>query len=556
MATKKDENVYKAAAEKFREISDFEDSKVKMETCLEKAEICRKECLYRNALDCMGKNTKSGYEQAIRIFTELGDWENSRENIVVCQNGIDEINRKDAEAQENARIAAEQREIQRKHEAELYEIKEKKRKKVVTIVSVVVACAALIFFGSSALIKNSQYNKAHELMDSGDYNGAIEAFETLDNYKDSTDLINDCRYQAALSYMSAENYDAAITEFEELENSIQDTDLRNECEYQKALALTAEGKYDAARKIYKILGDYKDSAEKITEVGYQSALAMMDAGQYENAISAFKTLNGYKDSASKIEECTNIPKAAKYNKAVDDLNSGNYVDAYETFMSISDYKDSKEKASEIYEQYKSALLKEAAVGSIITFGSYEQDGNTKNGADEIEWIVLEEKDNKLLVISRKILDVAPFNSKWVDSITWEKSTLRKWLNSDFYNSAFTASEKSHIQTVTVTAEKNSKYNTPAGSNTQDKIFLLSISEAETYFGKNRPCGDGSCEMTDWARYKLSYLDHVSKSWWLRTPGQNNQKIAYYIDNTAVASGSDFDFSTTGVRPAMWISLNS
>lgn len=374
--------------------------------------------------------------------------------------------------------------------------------------------------------------------------------------KDSTDLINDCRYQAALSYMSAENYDAAITEFEELENSIQDTDLRNECEYQKALALTAEGKYDAARKIYKILGDYKDSAEKITEVGYQSALAMMDAGQYENAISAFKTLNGYKDSASKIEECTNIPKAAKYNKAVDDLNSGNYVDAYETFMSISDYKDSKEKASEIYEQYKSALLKEAAVGSIITFGSYEQDGNTKNGADEIEWIVLEEKDNKLLVISRKILDVAPFNSKWVDSITWEKSTLRKWLNSDFYNSAFTASEKSHIQTVTVTAEKNSKYNTPAGSNTQDKIFLLSISEAETYFGKNRPCGDGSCEMTDWARYKLSYLDHVSKSWWLRTPGQNNQKIAYYIDNTAVASGSDFDFSTTGVRPAMWISLNS
>lgn len=552
----KDENAYKAAAEKFREISDFEDSKVKMETCLEKAEICRKECLYRNALDCMGKNTKSGYEQAIRIFTELGDWENSRENIVVCQNGIDEINRKDAEAQENARIAAEQREIQRKHEAELYEIKEKKRKKVVTIVSVVVACAALIFFGSSALIKNSQYNKAHELMDSGDYNGAIEAFETLDNYKDSTDLINDCRYQAALSYMSAENYDAAITEFEELENSIQDTDLRNECEYQKALALTAEGKYDAARKIYKILGDYKDSAEKITEVGYQSALAMMDAGQYENAISAFKTLNGYKDSASKIEECTNIPKAAKYNKAVDDLNSGNYVDAYETFMSISDYKDSKEKASEIYEQYKSALLKEAAVGSIITFGSYEQDGNTKNGADEIEWIVLEEKDNKLLVISRKILDVAPFNSKWVDSITWEKSTLRKWLNSDFYNSAFTASEKSHIQTVTVTAEKNSKYNTPAGSNTQDKIFLLSISEAETYFGKNRPCGDGSCEMTDWARYKLSYLDHVSKSWWLRTPGQNNQKIAYYIDNTAVASGSDFDFSTTGVRPAMWISLNS
>lgn len=355
--------------------------------------------------------------------------------------------------------------------------------------------------------------------------------------------------------MSAENYDAAITEFEELENNIQDTDLRNECEYQKALALTAEGKYDAARKIYKILGDYKDSAEKITEVGYQSALAMMDAGQYENAISAFKALNGYKDSAAKIKECTDTPKMAKYNRAVDALNSGNYVDAYETFMSISDYKDSKEKASEIYEQYKSALLKEADVGSIITFGSYEQDGNTKNSADEIEWIVLEKKDNKLLVISGKILDVAPFNSKWVDSITWEKSTLRKWLNSDFYNSAFTASEKSHIQTVTVNAEKNPKYNTPAGSNTQDKIFLLSISEAETYFDKNGPCGDGSCEMTDWARYKLSSLSHVSKSWWLRTVGGNSQKIAYHIDDMVIKDGSMFDSGIMGVRPVMWIDLN-
>lgn len=225
----KDENAYKAAAEKFREISDFEDSKVKMETCLEKAEICRKECLYRNALDCMGKNTKSGYEQAIRIFTELGDWENSRENIVVCQNGIDEINKKDAEACENARIAAEQREVQRKHEAELHEIQEKKRKKVVTIVSVVVACAALIFFGSSALIKNSQYNKAHELMESGNYANAIKIFESISDYKDSTDLIKECTNQ--------ENY-------------------------QNASSLADSGHFVDAYNAFLELGDYMDSIEQ------------------------------------------------------------------------------------------------------------------------------------------------------------------------------------------------------------------------------------------------------------------------------------------------------
>lgn len=428
----KDENAYKAAAEKFREISDFEDSKVKMETCLEKAEICRKECLYRNALDCMGKNTKSGYEQAIRIFTELGDWENSRENIVVCQNGIDEINRKDAEARENARIAAEQRAIQRKREAELYEIKEKKRKKYTVIILAAIICAAAIFFG----MYSWRYHKACALMDSGDYDRAIELFESVNGYKDCSELINECRYQLALSYMSA----------------------------------------------------------------------------------------------------------------------GNYGDAYETFMFISDYKDSKEKASKISEQHIWEVLKKATVGSIITYGSYEQDG--RHGADAIEWIVLEKKDNKLLVISRKILDVAPFNSKWVDSITWKKSTLRKWLNGSFYNFAFTASEKSHIQTVTVTAEKNQKYDTRAGSNTQDKVFLLSISEAETYFGKNGPCGDLSCEMTNRARDNLSTLDYVSNSWWLRTVGRDSQKIAYCVDNNVVEDGSMFDQSTMGVRPAMWINLNS
>lgn len=426
----KDENAYRAAAEKFREISDFKDSKVKMETCLEKAEICRKECLYRNALECMGKNTKSGYEQAIRIFTELGDWENSRENIVVCQNGIDEINRKDAEACENARIAAEQREIQRKHEAELHEIQEKKRKKVVTIVSVVVACAALIFFGSSALIKNSQYNKAHELMESGNYANAIKIFESISDYKDSTDLIKECTNQ--------ENY--------------------------------------------------------------QNASSLAD--------------------------------------------SGHFVDAYNAFLELGNYMDSAEKAKNLYVSRNLEILQTCKKGDYIEFGQYYN--------APIEWYVLTVEDGKALVISKAEITEMPYNENYSGLVwsDWETCSLRKWLNNDFIEDAFAIGEKNAIAETTVSADKNPQAEDETqGNDTVDKVFLLSVTEANRYFASDK-----------------DRMTIYKSAWWLRTLSYYHYCACYVnkngtiqsgrMDQTGRISGYIETRQSSGVRPAMWINLNN
>ena len=53
---------------------------------------------------------------------------------------------------------------------------------------------------------------------------------------------------------------------------------------------------------------------------------------------------------------------------------------------------------------------------------------------------------------------------------WETCTLRKWLNSDFLNSVFTEDEKTKINTVLVSADKNPEFNSDPGSDTQDKVF--------------------------------------------------------------------------------------
>ena len=83
------------------------------------------------------------------------------------------------------------------------------------------------------------------------------------------------------------------------------------------------------------------------------------------------------------------------------------------------------------------------IGSIVTFGHYEQDGNVENGPEEIEWIVLDVKDGKSLLISRYALDAIPYHKEDID-ITWEKCFLHTWLNDDFLQTAFTAEEQEII----------------------------------------------------------------------------------------------------------------
>ncbi|MBR2038590.1 MAG: hypothetical protein IKA09_12835 [Lachnospiraceae bacterium] len=84
------------------------------------------------------------------------------------------------------------------------------------------------------------------------------------------------------------------------------------------------------------------------------------------------------------------------------------------------------------------------IDDIITFGNYEQDGFRKNGAEPIEWIVLDVQEDKALLLSCYALDSQPYNKAYTP-VTWEECTLRNWLNSTFLNAAFTEDEKKKIE---------------------------------------------------------------------------------------------------------------
>ena len=60
--------------------------------------------------------------------------------------------------------------------------------------------------------------------------------------------------------------------------------------------------------------------------------------------------------------------------------------------------------------HKKDMIENAEIGDSIYFGDYEQDGDTENGKEMIEWIVLDEQEGSILVISKFALDAMAFNS--------------------------------------------------------------------------------------------------------------------------------------------------
>ena len=53
------------------------------------------------------------------------------------------------------------------------------------------------------------------------------------------------------------------------------------------------------------------------------------------------------------------------------------------------------------------IIRKASIGDYVTFGMYEQDNDKSNGAEAIEWQVLDKKDGKVLLLSKYALDAKP-----------------------------------------------------------------------------------------------------------------------------------------------------
>ena len=195
---------------------------------------------------------------------------------------------------------------------------------------------------------------------------------------------------------------------------------------------------------------------------------------------------------------------------------------------------------------------EYKVGETIEFGNYPQD---KDGTEKpIEWIVMKNEGNQVLLLSKYVLDAKPYN-KELKAVTWETSDIRQWLNNEFYTTAFNKAEKAKIQTSLIKNEDNSENGTSGGNDTEDKVFLLSEKEAETLFSNDE---ERIAKATEYAEKSGVYVnEEKAVLWWLRSPGCSRDyaaEVSYY--GWINRSGCDVNSYDVGVRPALHLNLQS
>ena len=453
-------------------------------------------------------------------------------------------------------------------------------------------------------IVNDRYDDAANMMNCAntisDYNEAATAFKSLGDFKDAPARAEECLAKAdecrkEAIYYSAKvkmaggkipSYEAAIRSFQTI-SGYKDTDEQISTCQKKIEKIKADAKERriAAEKAAKrrlkifaiaasivcvcvifiillntvIIPNIKYNANAEIKL-YNAAMKLYNEGKYEEAISAFKELDGYRDSKDQISRCKEALNESNYNAAIELYNSGNVIEAYEALIALNGYKDSADKAASIFKEYKAEKLKVANVGDTVFFGAYEQDNLIVNGKESIEWIVLAKEGNKILVVSAKALDCKQYNTSYV-SVTWETCSLRSWMNGTFLNTAFSSEEQKKIANTSVSADKNPDYNIDPGNDTNDKIFLLSISEVNRYFDSDEA---RRCVPTAYAKANGAYTNgNYTKGgagtcwWWLRSPG----RYQYYAagvdrDGSVSCSGSDVDYDFGCVRPAMWITLDT
>ena len=400
------------------------------------------------------------------------------------------------------------------------------------------------------------YNRAVSAMNEANsengYKAAAEIFKTIPGFKDADSLVEKCLDNAEICRKDA-LYNSARSQMSQ--NTIS-------C-YESAIRMleSIPGWKDADEQIYAC-------QKKVEELKAKDEAERLEAErkEEEHRIAVEKAKKKAKkvfiSIASVACVCavflillkTVIIPQYKLNKATQLIDSGDYKTACMLLDGLS-YKDSAEKLKSA----KQALIKTAKVGDIVYFGTYEQDNDTTNGKEDIEWLVLAKENNRILVVSDKALDCKPYNQSR-DYVTWETCSLRNWLNNDFINAAFTAEERAKIPTVTVSADKNPEYNTNPGNATKDKVFLLSIVEAEKYFTSDeaRMCVPTEYAISNGAYTSGSYTKGGKATcwWWLRSLGWNrNYAARVNLFGSVNMSGHNANYDNTSVRPAMWITID-
>lgn len=385
------------------------------------------------------------------------------------------------------------------------------------------------------------YDKAYSAMRSArtpqDFKSAAATFRTIRRFQDAEELEKKCIINAnKYIYRNAK--------------SVMDKSY-TVADYQSALQLfnSISGWQDADEQIFicqsKIdeIRQMKEAANlHMRKVFNRSMIVILIVGVIVAAV--------YFTKKNIIPELEYKKRKKRYDSAMELYESQQYEEAYEAFVSM-DFEDSDDMAEKCLFMKQKSLISDVSVGSTIRFGYYEQDNDLTNGSEEIEWKVLAVDGSKVLLISKYALDCQRYDAALS---SWTIASLRSWLKQDFYYEAFGTNHREIIIEQDTITDDNPEYITgKVSKKTNDKVFLLSMDEANTYFGSEV---DRKCKATTYCLEQGAACNSNGYCWWwLRTRGNADEYCSLVnTDGSIYAYGNHVDNEEGAVRPAMWIKL--
>ena len=188
-------------------------------------------------------------------------------------------------------------------------------------------------------------------------------------------------------------------------------------------------------------------------------------------------------------------------------------------------------------------------GEVVTFGRYEQDGDEENGREPIEWTIMTKEENKVLLISKNILECMPFEKESDDSMGWHVSTLRDWMNDEFYFISFSPEERSRIKPYN---SKSEKFDT---NGAEQNVFLLDLFNMEKIYDisyhttsdLSRPHSDVSGIQTEYIEQK--YPKNEGR-WWVDNSFKDGD--GFLMNGDGSLGTGDCRDADVGVRPMIWV----
>lgn len=353
------------------------------------------------------------------------------------------------------------------------------------------------------------YNNSEELKK------AIDLFEELKNYKDSKKKLEECKTR----YEKVKVEEEKRKQEQEIEEKLRME--RNE----RLLKIVV-----SVALITLILSLIISTVTKTKrqEKIYNSLLESVHAEEYDDAYNYFKKLDMPQDPSTELLE-------ALYTLANHSIEHDYYKRAIALYECLGNYRDSQ---TNLEKCERMEYFSSAKVGKTLYFGE------TKD--IPYEWIVLQKINNTLLIATTSEVTRMEFTFTDENNI-WETSNIREWLNTEFYEDAFSDIEKQLIRESDVVLDVSTLGTTTRlNKSTKDKIFLLSESELRELEEKYKKCEVNTSY----------YVDNKHNGYWLRTPYHADSSTIYlqaYNNLKDYASINHIDLPHIwGIRPAMWI----